>query len=76
MFLGERGVRNVFMLPRLHIIAMRMELFLAGLIVFFTGEMIILPSFRFVPLSLMVVGIIISAAGFALKKKTTSTQMQ
>jgi hypothetical protein len=55
---------------------MRMELFLVGLIVFFTGEMIILPSFRFVPLSLMVVGIIISAAGFALKRKATPAQTQ
>lgn len=43
--------------------------FLLGLIVFFVGIMLIFPHFVTLPLVVALVGIAISAAGFAMKGK-------
>ncbi|MCL5788823.1 MAG: hypothetical protein M1357_03345 [Candidatus Marsarchaeota archaeon] len=52
---------------------MNTAIFVVGLIIFFTGELLVFPTFRIVPEGIMILGVIVSAIGFAMRKKPTSS---
>jgi hypothetical protein len=53
---------------------MRSGIFILGLIVLFAGELAITPTFRFVPLIVVVAGAVIAAVGAVLPRRSVVTQ--